>query len=223
METDGMAELEATRRDPAAGPAQQLVVLCHGVGANGRDLIDLAPVWAQALPHAAFVAPDGPEPYDMAPTGRQWFSLIDRTPAKLLAGVAVAAGALDRFVTAEAARLGLGRDSVALMGFSQGAMTVLHTGLAYGPNVGGILSFSGAWLPPPVAAARPPVLIVHGEADDVVPVFRSREAEAALRRAGVDVTALYRPRVGHWIDDAGLTAGAQFLTRVFAAHAKTAS
>ena len=211
-----MPSLKATRWGPAEGPVQQLVVICHGVGASGRDLIDLAPVWGRALPRAVFTAPDAPEPYDMAPTGRQWFSLVDRSPPKLLAGVAVAADALDAFVASEAARLGLDHDAVALMGFSQGAMTVLHAGLRRAPGPCGVLAFSGAWLPPATVAARPPVLLVHGEADDVVPVGRSRDAEAALGAAGVDVTALYLPGLGHWIDEAGRAAGARFLGRVFA-------
>jgi phospholipase/carboxylesterase len=211
-----MPILDGPRWGPAAAPVRQLVVLCHGVGADGHDLIDLGPYWSRALPHAAFVAPDAPEPYDMAPMGRQWFSLADRTPARMLAGVAAAADALDIFVAAELARLGLPPDAYALMGFSQGAMTVLHAGLR---RVGGpraILAFSGAWLPPDAVRAHPPVLLAHGEADTVVPPARSHEAEAALRREGIIVEAVYRPGLGHGIDDSGLSAGALLLQRAFA-------
>jgi phospholipase/carboxylesterase len=205
----------------------QLVVLCHGVGADGHDLIDLAPTWAKALPHAAFAAPNAPQPYDMAPEiaemgGRQWFSLADRTPAMLAAGAAAAAEHLNRFIDAELARLGLTPDACALMGFSQGAMTALYAGLRRTIAPRAILAFSGALLAPERLAAttaRPPVLLVHGEADEVVPVAASRMAETALRTAGVPVESLFCPGLGHGMDEAGLSAGAMFLQKVFADRA----
>jgi len=218
-----MPDLDGPRWGPRLpGPPRQLVVLCHGVGADGHDLIDLAPTWAAALPHAAFAAPDAPERYDGAPVGRQWFSIADRTPARLLAGVANAASALNRFIDAELARLALPADAYALMGFSQGAMTVLYTGLRRAAPPRAVLAFSGALIAPErlvEAIARPPVLLVHGEADEVVPVERSRLAERALRDAGIEVEALYCPGLGHGIDEAGLSTGALFLQRAFAAEA----
>ncbi len=100
-----MTELQAVRWGPAdGGPPRQLVVLCHGLGADGSDLIDLAPHCGAALPHAAFAAPDAPQPYDV---GRQWFSVADRTPAIMEAGIARAQQLLDAFVDAELERLGL--------------------------------------------------------------------------------------------------------------------
>jgi phospholipase/carboxylesterase len=214
-----MADLDGPRFGPREGTAAQLVVLCHGVGADGHDLIDLAPHWATALPHAAFAAPDGPEAYDMAGFGRQWFSLADRAPARLAAGVAVAAAALSGFVDAELARLGLPEDAYALMGFSQGAMTALYTGLRRKVPPRAILAFSGALLAPEGLAScttRPPILLVHGEADEVVPVARTRTAERDLREAGYPVESLYPPRLGHGIDEAGLSLGSLFLQRAFA-------
>ncbi len=215
-----MPELDGPRWGPRqAGPPRQLVVLCHGVGADGHDLIDLAPTWAPALPHAAFAAPDAPERYDMAPMGRQWFSIADRTPARLEAGVAAAANALDGFIDAELARLGLPPDAYALMGFSQGAMTVLYTGLRRAVAPRAVLAFSGALIAPDRLAettACPPILLVHGEADEVVPVERSRLAERALLAAGFAVEALYSPGLGHGIGEAGLSIGALFLQRAFA-------
>lgn len=216
-----MTELDGPRWGPREGAAQQLVVLVHGLGADGHDLIDLAPHWAVALPHAAFVAPDAPEPLDMGPTGRQWFSLADRTPARMLAGVAVAAAALDGFIDSELARLGLPADAYALMGFSQGAMTVLHAGLRRPVQPRAILAFSGRLLDPSVPPGpHAPVLLVHGEADSVVPPEGSRDAAVALRAAGVAVETVYSPRLGHGIDDAGLSAGALFLQRAFAEAAQ---
>ncbi len=215
-----MALLDGPRWGPMEpGAARQLVVLCHGLGADGQDLIDLAPYWGRALPHAAFVAPDAPEACDMGPFGRQWYSVADRTPERTAAGVAVARAALDEFLDAELARLGLPAEPYALMGFSQGAMTALYTGLRRAVAPRGVLAFSGALVAAErlsEATARPPVLIVHGEDDEVVPVERSRAAQRALEAGGFAVTSVYSPRLGHGIDDAGLSAGALFLQRVFA-------
>lgn len=214
-------ELQGLRWGPASkGVVRQLVVLCHGVGADGHDLIDLAPTWARALPDALFVAPDAPEPYDQAPMGRQWFSLADRTPSVLDAGARRAAPLLLGYVDAELARAGLEAGDVALMGFSQGAMMVLHAGLRRNPPPRGILAYSGALLDTPGLAAEcvghPPVLLVHGEADEVVPFARGGAAESTLMRLGMPVQTLWCAGLGHGIDDAGLSAGALFLQRVFA-------
>ncbi len=215
-----MAELDGPRWGPASkGTAKQLVVLCHGVGADGHDLIDLAPTWSHALPDALFVSVDAPFPHDSG-FGRQWWSVADRTPAVMEAGVRRAAGFLDAFIDAELARLGLPANAYALMGFSQGAMTVLFIGLRRATAPRAILAFSGALIAPDRLAAeltnRAPVLLVHGEADDVVPAQRSHDAEAALRAAGVPVEAVYVPRLGHGIDDTGLAMGALALQKGFA-------
>jgi phospholipase/carboxylesterase len=217
-----MAQLDGLRFGPQSGrPPAQLVVLCHGVGADGHDLIDLGPLWSHALPDAVFVAPHAPAPHDAAPHGRQWFSVADRTPSVMEAGLRASVPALNRFVDAELARLGLPADAYALMGFSQGAMMALFTGLRRDPPPRAILAFSGALLAPDRLAAelrgRPPVLLVHGEADDVVPAALSRAAEAALRAARVPVEALYIPKLGHALDDVGLSTGALFLQKAFSA------
>jgi len=218
-----MEDLDGPRYGPASGGTpRRLVLLCHGLGADGHDLIDLAPTWAHALPDAAFVAPDAPYPCDMAPSGRQWFSVADRSPARMEAGVRRAAAVLDRFIDAELARLSLPAPAYALMGFSQGAMTVLFAGLRRTSAPRAILAFSGALIAPEKLVAelanRAPVLLVHGEADEVVPVSRSRDAAVTLRAAGIAVEETYSGRLGHGIDDAGLTAGALFLQRAFAAE-----
>jgi phospholipase/carboxylesterase len=214
--------LDGPRWGPAdGGPPRRLVLLLHGLGADGFDLIDLASGWGRAVPDALFVAPHAPEPCDLAPYGRQWFSVQDRTAARMLAGVQVAAGHLAAFLDAEAARLGLGAGDAALMGFSQGAMTALFAGLRHDPPPAAILAYSGRLLAPPAAERRawPPVLLVHGEADEIVPVSGSREAEAALRAAGVPVEAAYRPGLGHGLDDAGIALGGLMLQRHLGAAA----
>lgn len=156
----------------------------------------------------------------MAPYGRQWFSLQDRRPASLAAELRRAAPALDGFLDAELARLGLGPEALALAGFSQGAMMALFTGLRRPQAPAAVLAYSGALAAPETLAAeirgRPPVLVVHGEADDIVPAAAGRAAEQALRAAGVPVESLYRPGLGHGIDDAGLAAGLRVLRAAYA-------
>lgn len=212
--------LDGPRFGPAAGgtPAQ-LVVLLHGVGADGHDLIDLAPTWARALPHAAFVSPDGPQPYDGAPVGRQWFSLAERTATAMARGAAAAIEPLARFLDAELGRLGLPPDAYALAGFSQGAMMALYTGLRRRPPPRAIVAYSGALIAPDSIPAGdlPPVLLVHGEADTVVPAEATRAAERSLRALGGTVEADLTPGLGHGIDPAGLSRGGLFLQRAFAA------
>jgi phospholipase/carboxylesterase len=211
--------------DPSWGPAskstpRQLVILCHGVGADGHDLIDLAPYWGRALPDAVFVAPHGPEPFDMAPVGRQWFPIGDLNPATLGSGVRRAAVMLDAFIDQQLKKYGLPEAAYALMGFSQGAMTALFTGLRRPHAPRAILVFSGALIAPESLATElknhAPVLLAHGEMDAVVPAFRSRDAAAALEQAGVPVETVFSPNLEHGIDDIILTAGALFLQKAFA-------
>ncbi len=215
-----MPVLDAIHWGPASKAApKQLVVLCHGFGADAYDLIDLAPSWGHALPDAVFASVQAPEEHPMG-FGRQWWAIGDREPARMEAGVRAAAAKLDAFIDAELTRLTLPPEAYALMGFSQGAMTVLFTGLRRVTPPRAILAFSGALLAPHTLAAeianRAPVLLAHGEADGQVPVSRSRDAEALLAGLGVPVETAYSPHLGHGIDDAGIAMGALALQRGFA-------
>jgi len=213
------APLDGPSFGPLAGGAPSgLVILCHGVGSDGFDLIELAPAWGPAAPHALFRSPNGPEPYDAAPMGRQWFPLWDRTPAMLAQGVAVAAKTLGAFIDFELTRLRLAADAYALMGFSQGAMTALHTGLSHTVPPRAILAFSGALLDPTMLATPPAsrILLVHGALDQVVPADSSRLAARKITEAGGKVQLVISPGLGHGIDDTGLRAGFQLLREVFA-------
>jgi phospholipase/carboxylesterase len=214
-----MPVLEGPRFGPASGGApDSLVLLLHGVGADGFDLIDLAPVWAEVLPRALFIAPHAPFPFQGAPFGRQWFDIMDRTPARLEAGLRHAAAILGEFTRDELARLGLGGDRLALMGFSQGAMLALFAGLRGAvPAPACILAYSGALLGAESLSAeisaRPPVLLVHGEADEVVPAMASRQAARLLQSQNVPCELLLRPDLAHGLDDAGLAAGTALLAK----------
>jgi phospholipase/carboxylesterase len=215
-----MAFLSGPRLLPRRpGPARQLVVLLHGVGADGNDLIGLAPALAERLPHALFVAPDGPEPCDMAPFGRQWFSLRDRRPAALLAGVQAGLPALHTFLDAELAAASLGPGQLAIVGFSRGTMLALHAALRRAPAPAAVLGYSGALLGaerlPAEIVSRPPVFLIHGDADEVVPVGAMHAAIQALHAAEVPVRWSVCPGLGHGIDPESLEHGAAFLAAAF--------
>jgi phospholipase/carboxylesterase len=208
--------LDGPRWGPASGGSVgSLVILLHGLGADGFDVIDLAPGWGRAVPDALFVAPHAWAPCDLAPYGRQWFSLPDRSPAMLRAGVDEAAAELAAWLDEERARLGLALDRVALMGFSQGAMTALCLGLGRARGCAAVLAYSGRLIAPdpPPAGAGPRILLVHGEEDEVVPASASRSAALAIAAAGVAVEAVFRPGLAHGIDEAGITLGALALQR----------
>ncbi len=215
-----MTALSGPRVPPRRpGPPRQLVVLLHGVGADGNDLIELAPGLARHLPDAAFVAPDGPEPCDMAPFGRQWFSLRDRRPAALLAGVQASLPVLDAFLDAELKNASLGPRQLALVGFSQGTMLALYAMLRRAPAIAAVLGYSGALLdagrPAAEVVGRPPVFLIHGDADEIVPVQALHAAVQGLQAAAVPVQWAIRPGLGHGIDPATIEHGAAFLAAAF--------
>jgi len=195
------------------------VVLLHGIGADGADLLGLAPFVAEALPDAAFVAPDGPFPYDMAPFGRQWFSLQDRSLPAMAQGLRAAAPLVDAYLDAQLAALGLDETGLALVGFSQGTMMALHVALRRPRPCAAVVGFSGALLQPEALAgeirARPRILLIHGDADEVVNPACLPEAEAGLAAVGVPVLAEMRHGLGHAIDGSGLGLATAFLRQAF--------
>ena len=215
---DSRVDLSGPAQPPASGGApQQIVVFFHGVGADGNDLIALAPFFAQALPDALFLAPDGPEPCDMAPFGRQWFSLLDRSTARLVQEVRRARSVIDGFLDGLLETHGLGDDKLALIGFSQGTMAALHVALRRPRPVAAMVGFSGALLESDEMAgeitARPPTLLVHGTHDEVVPAQALPLAEAGLQALGVEVQTMIRPGLGHGIDPEGAQLARQFLAQ----------
>ena len=199
--------------------AKQLVVMLHGVGSDGDDLIGLAPYFQKILPDALFVSPHAPFAFDMAPQGYQWFSLQDMTPEARLAGTQTASPILNSFIDAQLTKAGLGDKDLALIGFSQGTMMALHVGLRRTATISGILGFSGMLVGSELLAdaiqSRPPVFLAHGDADDVVPVSSLAEAVDALEAVNVSVTQHISSGLGHGLDDDGISRGMEFMADIF--------
>jgi phospholipase/carboxylesterase len=210
--------LSGPRLPPARGTATHLVVLCHGYGADGNDLIGLAPHWQKLLPTAAFVAPNAPERCPGSP-GYQWFPISRLDPSEMQRGVTKAADALDSFLDAELARYQLSAGRLALVGFSQGTMMSLHVGLNRAAKPAAIVGFSGMFAaaenPPTLGQDAPPILLVHGDADPMIPVEALFGSATALGRAGTSVQWHISPGIGHSIDEQGLELGGNFLSMAF--------
>ncbi|MBW3618201.1 MAG: phospholipase [Proteobacteria bacterium] len=207
-----MSTLDGPRLPPAnGGPTRRIVILAHGYGSNGQDLIGLAPYLAQALPDAAFVSPNAPEPVPGYPGGHQWFPISRLDPALMAAGVRGAAASLDGFIDAELARHGLPPSACALVGFSQGTMMSLHVGLRRAEPLGAILGLSGMLADAGPAASRPPVALVHGSQDEVIPIGALFASLEGLAAAGVPALWRISHGTGHSVSEDGLALGAAFL------------
>jgi phospholipase/carboxylesterase len=218
--------IDGPRLEPRGGGARRLVVFLHGYGADGNDLIEIGRAWQSLLPDTAFVSPHAPEPCGQAPAGRQWFALTFRDPDERWAGVNKAAPVLEQFLDAELKRRNLPPSALALVGFSQGTMMALHVGLRRQASPAAIVGYSGLFVLPNNAApetvaaeirTRPPVLLIHGDRDDLIPpqaLFHATQALAALE---VPVEWHMSAGVGHGIDQEGLRHGGEFLARRFRA------
>ncbi len=194
-----------------------LVILLHGLGSNGCDLISLAPMWAGQFPNTAFVSPDAPFACDMVPPGYpdsfQWFSLQNRDPHMILEGVQRAQPILDSFITEQMEKYGVTPDKTILCGFSQGSMMSLYTAPRYPEKLAGVLGYSGALCGEP-GETKIPICLVHGEADDVVPITAYRDAKERLEKAGFEVSGHSTPGLAHSIDQAGIDAGTRFFEQI---------
>jgi phospholipase/carboxylesterase len=208
-------DLDGPCVEPQNGRAAALVVLCHGYGSDGNDLIALAGAWRPLMPRAAFVAPHAPERCPIAGAGFQWFALSTFTPEVVKRGVEAAAPVLERFLALELERHGLDGARLALVGFSQGAMMALHVGLRRKPAPAAIVSFSGALAATPPSASHaergPPILLVHGDADDMIPIGAMHAALAVLATSGLSVRWHVAEGVGHGIDQESMEIAGRFL------------
>ena len=217
---NGRPRLSGPALQPVSGkPPRQLVVLLHGIGADGYDLANLATQWARHMPTVEFLSPHAPFPCDMSPTGYQWFSLKDRTPARIMAGVQEAADIFNPWLDDELDRRGLTDDNLALVGFSQGSSMSLFVAYRRPRACAAVLGYSGRLVGKTRLAdeirARPETMLIHGDLDQTVPPEALAEAATALEGLGVKLRAEMRPGVGHAIDPDGAELGLDFLRGVF--------
>ena len=204
---------------PASGRApQSLVILLHGYGSNGDDLIGLAPYWRTSLPHTQFMAPNAPDICPGAPGGYQWWSLTDLGRESRAAGVRQAAPLVNAFIDMHRTAYDLPNARVALVGFSQGTMMALHVGPRRPEALAGIVGYSGMLADAEAlqteVTTKPPLLLVHGDADPMVPFTAMGQAEETFKSLGFETSTHASPGLGHSIDEAGLRLGGEFLARV---------
>lgn len=211
-------KLRAGRRAPASGKVGSVVVFLHGYGADGNDLLGLADPLAPHLPDTLFLAPDAPERCVMNPMGYQWFPIprMDgTTEAAAAEGLARAADDLNAWLDAMLEEEGVTPAQVVLLGFSQGTMMSLHVAPRRAEPLAGIVGFSGRLLAPERLAAdarsKPPVMLLHGDVDDVVPFSHLREAADALTRAGFETYGHVMKCTAHGIAPDGLSVALAFL------------
>ena len=208
------------RKAALSGQSKSLVVFVHGYGADGADLLSLADVLGPHLPDTAFVAPDAADRVAGAPFGRQWFAIPrfdGATPAQAATGLEAAAQDLSGFVDQRAAYEGVGPESVALVGFSQGAMLSLHMAPRRPVALGAVIAISGQLLQPQrlvgETLSKLPVLVMHGDQDEVVPFPEMAAACNALVAAGFDTYGHVMEGSGHTISQDGLATALAFLTK----------
>ena len=206
--------IDGPKLGSASGEVDSLVIFCHGYGADGADLISLAPYWQRILPNTAFAAPNAPEPCDMGGGGYQWFAIARGDPIKAQAGVEQAAPILEAFIAEQLEGFGLTGDRLALVGFSQGTIMSLHVGLRRAAAPAAIIGFSGALIGAEqlgAIEARPPVLLIHGANDPMISHQATITAAQALSDAGFDCAHHIIPDCGHGIAPDGLELGGRFL------------
>jgi phospholipase/carboxylesterase len=209
-----MRKLDGPRLEPRGTSPTSLVVLLHGYGANGDDLIALGEAWRRWLPDTVFVAPNAPETIPGMFGGLQWFALTLRDPSEYWRGVVAARPALDQFVDHELARYRLAAEQLVLVGFSQGTMLALHAGLRRAAPPACLVGFSGLLAGPEYLGeitARPPIMLVHGEADNLIPVAALHIAREQLAKAHLLVQWHIRPGIGHGIDPTAQDLAAHFI------------
>jgi len=210
--------LNSERREAASGKGTSLVVFLHGYGANAQDLLGLADPLAPHMPDTVFVAPDAPEQCAGSPMGYQWFPIpwIDGSSEEdSAAGMERAVGDLNAYLDTVMQEEGISADKTILFGFSQGTMMALHVAPRRPEAVAGVVGFSGRLMSPELledeAVVKPPVLLVHGDQDDVVPPASLPEAADALTAAGFEVYAHVMKGTAHGIAPDGLSVAAAFM------------
>ncbi|MCY3880334.1 MAG: dienelactone hydrolase family protein [Rhodobacteraceae bacterium] len=205
------------RREPASGRLENLLLLLHGYGADGNDLIGLADFMAPQLPDTLFLAPDAPEPNAFNPLGRQWFpipSMDGASEAAAAKSLSASTGFLEGLIGKAMEEAGVDESRIVLLGFSQGTMLALHIAARWQRPFAGVIGFSGRLLAPEnlrsETVSRPPIMLLHGDSDEVVPVAALSEAASKLTEAGFSVRSHIFQGIGHQIDPEGLARAVEF-------------
>jgi phospholipase/carboxylesterase len=206
-----------------SGNIEQLIILLHGLGADGFDLINLAPHFSRAIPNARFVSPNAPENCDMATPGTQagfqWFSLQSREESDMLSGARDAEPILNKFIDEQKKKYNLSEDKIALIGFSQGTMMSLFVSMRRKAKIAGVIGFSGQLIGKEAlkneAISHPPVILINGDQDELIPVQEQQIAIQELRAVGVEVEGHIMPNLGHSIDAEGIEIARHFLEKIF--------
>ena len=213
-----LPELNGPRIEPENGNPEKLVILCHGYGSNGDDLIGLVPHLQRAMPNAVYVSPNAPDLCFGAPNGYQWFPLSTLSREERLAGTLMAAPTLDHFIDQQLEKYALENKDLILVGFSQGTMMTLHVGLRRSSDIAGIVGFSGAMTLPDgwkdEVTSKPPAVLIHGDMDNVVPVQLMHEAFIALLEIDLNVDNHVSPGIMHSIGPDGLQKAMEFLAKL---------
>ena len=216
-----MSILNALRRDPVE-PVEWLVLFLHGYGSSGADLMNFADFWEASMPNVAFVAPDGPTPAKEG--GFQWVGKRPGADPKLYDDAVAVQPIIDVFVDEELARLNLDASRLAIVGFSQGTLMTLHMGLRRKVAPAALLGYAGGLVGRERLAeemtARPPVMLINGELDELAPVYGMHVAVKALSEAGVVVAGQAVPNLDHAVNADALIFGGRFLLSAFAYRQK---
>lgn len=201
------------------GKPKKIMIMLHGVGANGDNLISLANFFQTDFPDMLFIAPNGPEKFSEGFGGYQWFTYWDRTHAQIVQGVEQASAILHRYISQLQDEFEVTSDNIILLGFSQGAMTALQAGLTTQDNCAAILAFSGGIIKVDMTAmevrSNPPVCLIHGENDEVVPCSMSEVSSNLLNNLNIENECHIIPKLEHSIDISGINIAKDFLKRVF--------
>jgi phospholipase/carboxylesterase len=202
--------LDGPRLEPASGSGtDSLIILLHGHGSSGEDMIALAHAWQARFPKAAFVAPDGLQA--MGGGARRWFPVTSASLEELAAGAEAARPEIEAFIEAEGKRYGVGRARTVIVGFSQGTIVALNLAIKSQHPLAGIIGFSGLLAAASVSKATAqatPITLLHGAQDSLIPASAVSTAEAILTQAGFSVARTVSEGLGHGIDERSLAAGA---------------
>jgi len=215
-----MSALEGPIVEPQTGEKpEQLIIFCHGYGADGNDLIGLSSYFQKILPNAIFMSPNAPQKCDLNPLGYQWFDFQSGDPTLIWKGVLEAASILNSFIDEQLEKYNLSDDNLALIGFSQGTMMSLHVGLRRKKPMRALVGFSGKLIGEELLkddlVSKPPIYLIHGEQDPMVPHQETINASDVLQRHDVEVQKHISPNTPHSIAEDGLKIAIDFLSSKF--------